>query len=231
MKITLLGHSGFLVEGETATLVFDFYTDEQHLLPGVPFGKRPVLFFASHRHGDHYNRTILGHAGPDVTYVLDSGIELPKGVSAVRLAKGQQAEVAGVTIRAYGSTDEGISFLCGFEGGTVFHAGDLNDWYWEEESTAEELRHDEQWFLDEIAPLEGFRPDVAFFPVDRRLGRHALRGPMKFARSVQPRVLIPMHLSGGVELPGELQKALLAEHLPTKVANLTEPGDSIEISN
>ncbi len=229
MRITLLGHSGFVVEGREGTLVFDYWTDEQNLLAKVPFGRRPVTFFVSHRHHDHFNRKIFDHAKEaGVAYVLDSAIAPPAGVHAIRLAKGEQAEVNGVSVRAYGSTDEGVSFLCGFEGGTVFHAGDLNCWYWEDESTQEELRHDEGWFLEEIAPLEGFQPEVAFIPVDARLGAHALRGPLQFARSVQPRLIVPMHLNGGPALPGQLRTALEAELLPVQVAELTAPGDTVD---
>lgn len=228
MRIALLGHSGFVVEGRESTLVFDCWTDERNLLGAVPFGRRPVTFFVSHRHHDHFNRKIFDHAGQaSVAWVLDSAIAPPPGVPAVRLAKGEQAEVNGVTVRAYGSTDEGVSFLCGWEGATVFHAGDLNCWYWADESTEEELRHDEGWFLNEVAPLEGFRPDVAFFPVDARLGAHALRGPMQFARSVQPRLLVPMHLNGGAALPGQLRAAVEQELLPVQVAGLTAPGDAM----
>ncbi len=36
-------------------------------------------------------------------------------------------------IRAYGSTDLGVSFYVEAEGKRFFHAGDLNDWHWNQE--------------------------------------------------------------------------------------------------
>ncbi|MEI3154718.1 MAG: hypothetical protein V8S95_06185 [Odoribacter sp.] len=42
-------------------------------------------------------------------------------------------------IKAFGSTDIGISFLIDIDNIRIFHAGDLNNWHWEEESTPEEI--------------------------------------------------------------------------------------------
>lgn len=229
MKITLLGHSGFLVEGRDTCLVFDYFTDEQGLLERLDFGRKDIVFFVSHGHHDHFNPVIFDYAGYDrVAYVLARGVR-DNFPDAYVLSKGQTAEVMGVTVRAYGSTDEGISFLTGFEGRTVFHAGDLNNWYWEEESSAAELKRDEQWFLDEIAPLEGMAIDAAMLPVDARLGRHVLRGPMQFALSVRPRWLLPMHLNGGYDLPAQLRASVEDSGLKIAVAQLAYPGDSVVI--
>jgi L-ascorbate metabolism protein UlaG (beta-lactamase superfamily) len=230
MRISLLGHSGFIAEGEKTCLVFDFFTDSENLTDKLPAGSKNIVFFASHAHRDHFNKKIFDWAGKgNVGYVLGQGIQKGKAANTTVLDKGGSAEILGVAVKAYGSTDEGVSFLVECEGKTLFHAGDLNDWYWEDESTRAELKHDEQWFLDELAPLQSTQPDVAFLPVDGRLGRHALRGPLHFVRSMQPRHVIPMHLCGGVGLPAELRKRLAEENLGAKVAELIRPGDNIEI--
>ena len=39
----------------------------------------------------------------------------------------------GVKIKAFGSTDIGISFLVSVDGVDIFHAGDLNWWHWWDE--------------------------------------------------------------------------------------------------
>jgi L-ascorbate metabolism protein UlaG (beta-lactamase superfamily) len=230
MKITLLGHSGFAAEGEKAVLVFDYFTDALGIVDGLPFADKNIIFFASHSHRDHYNKKILDFARRgNVGYVLGVGIPQPKATNAVVLSKGESAEMLGVSVKAFGSTDEGVSFLVGFEGKKVFHAGDLNDWYWEDESTPQELKHDEQWFFDEAAPLAGVAPDVAFVPADLRLGRHALRGAVYFAQAMKPRHMVLMHLSGGESLPAELRERFKKEKINTDVALIARPGDSITI--
>ena len=230
MKISMLGHSGFLVEGNRACLVFDLFTDEKGILDELPIGKKDTIFFVSHAHSDHYNKKIFSLAqGGSVAYVLDSGVKPAKAANVTLMKKGDSAEIFGALVRAFGSTDMGLSFLVEFEGKTIFHAGDLNDWYWEEESTPEELLHDEGWFLREIEPLQDARPDVAFLPVDARLGGHALRGPLHFARAMQPELIVPMHLAGGYNLPGELAEALQDEKLKIEVAELFHPGDTMQV--
>lgn len=230
MKITLLGHSGFIVEGENTCLVFDYFTDGLELVDSLPFTAKKVVFFASHAHHDHYNKKILDYAkAGNVGYVFGTGIKAPSAVNAAVLDKGQAAEVLGVQVQAFGSTDSGVSFMTELEGRKIFHAGDLNDWYWEDESTSQELLHDEQWFFDEAAPLASTRPDVAFLPVDSRLKEHALRGPLHFVRTMEPGLVVPMHLCGGEGLPDELRRRLAQDGLRADVAQLVHPGDSITI--
>ena len=50
MKVTFLCHSCFLVELETCSLLFDWYTGP---IPEIDRSK-PLYVFASHHHGDHY---------------------------------------------------------------------------------------------------------------------------------------------------------------------------------
>jgi L-ascorbate metabolism protein UlaG (beta-lactamase superfamily) len=231
MKITLLGHSGFVVEGKKTFLVFDYYTDAEGVADKLPFGSKNAVFLASHAHRDHFNRKIFGWADAGNTgFVLGKGI--PKGrvpETTVVLGKGQSAEMLGVSVRAHGSTDAGVSFMAEFEGRKVFHAGDLNDWYWEEESTRAELKQDEQRFLDELEPLRDAQPDAAFVPLDGRLGKNAFRGPIYFVQVMKPKLVVPMHLCGGEGLPGELRKRLAAEGIGARVAELIRPGDSITV--
>lgn len=51
MKITYIHHSAFLAELETVSLLFDY---TEGTLPKISV-KKPLLVFASHRHGDHYS--------------------------------------------------------------------------------------------------------------------------------------------------------------------------------
>ena len=54
MQITYIYHSGFLVETAECYYLFDYY---KGTLPPLKSDK-PILVFASHSHGDHYNKEI-----------------------------------------------------------------------------------------------------------------------------------------------------------------------------
>ena len=52
MKITYIHHSAFLVETESAYLLFDYF---QGKLPEFS-EEKPLYVFASHRHPDHFSK-------------------------------------------------------------------------------------------------------------------------------------------------------------------------------
>ena len=72
VKITFLEHSGYVVEERDKALIFDFY---KGTLPA--FSNRvKVYVFASHAHGDHFNKRIFEWEGqyPDIHYILSDDI-------------------------------------------------------------------------------------------------------------------------------------------------------------
>ena len=170
MRVTFLAHSGFFLELETASLLFDWWKGE---LPPLP-ADRPLLVFASHRHKDHFNPAIfsLAEGGRDVRFLLGKDIRLTErnrtrwnlsdDVAARCLALGGGETVSpipGVTVETLPSTDEGVAFLVSLEGKTIFHAGDLNWWHWEGEDKAWN-RNMEVNFKRYCAPLRGRHMDL-----------------------------------------------------------------------
>ncbi|MBQ2202695.1 MAG: MBL fold metallo-hydrolase [Clostridia bacterium] len=69
MQIDYLGHSGFLVETETALLLFDYYRGALSFLEKKP-KEKPLFVFVSHAHADHFNPFIFKIGGRNVTYLL-----------------------------------------------------------------------------------------------------------------------------------------------------------------
>ena len=78
MKITYIHHSAFLVETESAYLLFDYF---QGKLPEFS-EEKPLYVFASHRHPDHFSKVIfeLEEKHPKIHYIL----HLISGVSGFR---------------------------------------------------------------------------------------------------------------------------------------------------
>ena len=81
------------------------------------------------------------------------------------------------------------------EGRTIYHAGDLNWWHWEGEPDAYN-EHMKTAYLKEIEKLKDTPIDVAFVPVDPRLGEQYYYGIDGFAKRVDAKALIPMHCWG-----------------------------------
>ncbi len=230
VKVKFVGHSGFLVETGGRFLLFDLYKDEVGVLSqGLPFEGAGAVF-VSHSHGDHFNPKVfcLGVTG-STGFIIDEGVRAPKtDCELFRLSPGKSADLGWAAVRAFGSTDEGCSFLVDVDGIRILHAGDLNDWYWEDESTPEELLNDEARFMQELGKIAGNEVDIAFFPVDLRLGRHAARGAIRFAEAVRPKFIFPMHVNGRLDAH-LLPKALLEKGIRAASIYMENPGDEVLI--
>ena len=205
MKVVYLDHSGFAVEtSQNRLLVFDYYNPKAAESGGGVVTAEQVrgaahsALLLSHSHWDHWCREAV--ALPFGKVLL--GGEFPADVAGVRMRPGDVFSGDGMVVRAFGSTDEGVSFLVDADGVRIFHAGDLNLWHWEDESTAEEVREATAWFERELELLRPYAGtvDAAFFPVDPRMGANTARGAERFLEVMQPRVMIPMHCQGDAAL-------------------------------
>jgi hypothetical protein len=151
---------------------------------------------------------------------------MPVGTRGKRMAPGDRMELeSGISVRAFDSTDLGVSFLLDIRGHTFFHAGDLNFWHWREESTLREIEEAEKEFQDAVKPLEKEKVDVAFFPVDPRQGSMFEAGANYFILAVKPRLLIPMHYFHRTEIIKEYART--ASCRSTEVLAMPGIGDSI----
>ena len=194
-------------------IIIDYYKDSEdeivrRSLDSFP-GKLYVL--STHWHPDHFSKDILSwnKVRPDIQYIFSKDILKKKLVSqdtgsvtnrsdnaaTAFMIKGDTWQDENLCIKAFGSTDIGISFLIEAEGKKIFHAGDLNNWHWDEESTDDEIREAELNFLKEIKTLynDTHNLDVAMFPVDCRLGKNYMRGAEQFVDLIRVGTFIPMH--------------------------------------
>lgn len=194
MRVTYIGHSGFAVEMEEHILLFDYYEGE---IPVFDKNKQ-LIVFASHFHQDHFNRKVLEmeRMYPQVQYVFSKDIHIRKEErreSMHFMRKQEEAEISGCRIRTLRSTDEGVAYLVLCEGRTIYHAGDLNWWHWEEESDA----YNQQMKLDyqkEVESLADTQVDLAFLVLDPRQGEQYFWGMDWFMRHVDVRQAFPMHM-------------------------------------
>ena len=203
IRATFIAHSGFLVELDGVSLLFDWWKGE---LPGIS-PEKPLLVFASHRHQDHFKPEIfaLDDGARDVRFLLGKGIQLssrnlkawgvsPAAAEKCRVLKGGEtvSPLPGVTVETLPSTDEGVAFLVTAGKTVVYHAGDLNWWHWEGEDPAWN-RNMEVDFKRYLEPLRGRKIDLAMVPLDSRLGEPGFWGPKYFLDLTNTAHMLPMH--------------------------------------
>jgi len=222
MKVTYIGHSGFLLEVSKTYFLFDYYEGD------IPQMNReyPLIVFVSHKHGDHYNPAIfeLVKKYPHVHFVLsgdvpvkwkireyhEQGIALENRVTVVRkntdteLALYEQKEPLRITTLK--STDEGVAFLLEYYGKKYYHAGDLNLWLW----TGESKQYNDNMrikYFKELKKLKEMEIEAAFVPLDPRQESDAFEGIESFLEYTNTKVVFPMHFWGEYAIIDEfLQK-------------------------
>jgi L-ascorbate metabolism protein UlaG (beta-lactamase superfamily) len=186
-------HSGFSVETDENQFIFDYYQGD------ISLKDKNIYVFSSHIHSDHFNPRIFEwqKERPDIQYILSSDIEGDHNIPQNRdnitfISPYEEIRLHNLNIKAYNSTDEGVSFLVKCDGRHIFHAGDLNWWYWSGE-TQTEIEKAEKMFKDEIQRIRGEHIDIAFFPVDPRLEQYTSVGAEYFIQEIKPQILVPMH--------------------------------------
>ncbi|WP_346355515.1 MBL fold metallo-hydrolase [Azotosporobacter soli] len=201
LTVTYLEHSGFAVRCADDLLVFDYFRDPAERLPVLIEKAKRILFFSSHAHSDHFVATIGNWQNQVRAYILSEDIHAVSGMGSVAHEKiiyckpYQRIALDDLTIETYGSTDAGVSFCVALNGWRIFHAGDLNRWHWTGDTPANRKQADAAW-RRELAKVAGLTMDLAFFPVDQRLGEYRAAGVKEFCDQVRVKQLVTMHSNG-----------------------------------
>lgn len=240
MKGIYIYHSGFALLDEGVTVIIDYYKDSaDRPLTGVVHGEllsRPgkLYVLASHVHADHFNPEVLTwkEMRSDVQYLFSKDI-LEGGKSdlwdACYLDKGNVWTDGVLEVEAFGSTDAGISFLLRWDGKIIFHAGDLNNWHWKEESTEAEVREAERAYFDELDVLarRTDRMDLVMFPVDPRLGEDYMLGAKQFVDKFRVDRFVPMHFDDAYDKANAFRE--YAESRGARFVELNYKGENFMI--
>ena len=190
MKIYHLHHSGFLIQFVDKTIIFDCFT---HIPQQLLRKNIPHYFFVSHGHSDHYSKKIFTTDRIyQPTFILSDDIPFIPGSHS--MYSYQRLSLGGMDIHTFGSTDQGVSFYVNTNNYHIFHAGDLNWWDWDiREKPHIDSKQEEKDYKDELERLNGLPMDIAFIPVDPRLGDSFYKAGQYFIEKFQPKVMIPMH--------------------------------------
>lgn len=204
MKLTYIYHSGFVIENDDLAVIIDYYKDSDNM-KGIVHQKvlnndKKLYILSTHSHQDHFNPEILEwkKQRKDITYIFSKDIlenKMATSSDAIYLDKMDTYNDDKLFFQAFGSTDLGISFLIKINDKVIFHAGDLNNWHWNEESTEEEINEAEEYYKDELSLLSKRvqHIDLAMFPIDIRLGKDYMKGAEQFLNAIKTDIFAPMH--------------------------------------
>ena len=197
MKVTYIHHSSFLVETDRFYYLFDY---EKGRLPQMDVTK-PILVLSSHSHSDHYNAeifSVLTDLGMrHIRGLLSEDIEAPSNIDCLRVSPEKEYDLGSQQkLTTFRSTDLGVAFLIEDQKMLIYHAGDLNDWVWEEETDSYNEQMTENYRKQIVLlseKLRGREIDVAFVVLDPRQEKDYDRGLCFFLENISAKQVYPMH--------------------------------------
>lgn len=206
MKLTYIFHSGFALEFSEYSILIDYFEDTEgqtgYVHDYLLKKESPLYILSTHSHHDHFNKEILAwrKEKKDIIYIFSKDIlneSKAQETDAIYLDKLEIFSDKNIEIKTYGSTDLGISFYIKADNMTIFHAGDLNNWHWNEESTDKEIKEAEDFYQQElnIVSHDIKHLDLAIYPIDPRLGKDFMKGAKQFIEAIRVDILAPMHFS------------------------------------
>lgn len=225
--VTYIEHSCFLVETAECYLLFDYYCGEVPL-PALDPAK-PLLLFNSHAHHDHFSKEIfaLRDRYPSALFVLSADIPVPAAVQPftcpmlphehrlLQLAGGRWT----VSIDTLRSNDEGVAFIIRLGGLCIYHAGDLNNWWWDGDVEDQKLA---DIYHEELERIRRQHFTLAFIPLDPRL-KGWWKGIEDFMHYADADAIFPMHNFGEKGLPKKFLALDCAAGYKNRVFDVEEP--------
>jgi L-ascorbate metabolism protein UlaG (beta-lactamase superfamily) len=195
-------------------LIFDYPLEDKECAPGqglsegvvdpAAIAEEEVIVFVSHGHGDHFHRDIFNWRKTiaNITYILSYDIIEPPE-DALVVGPGISYTVAGMTIKAYPSTDAGVAYSIFIQNRHIYFSGDNAFWNWDGDLG------DAIYIRTALSPIPKQPPmDIAFQVCDPRLEYLGAGGIYIFATHFQPRLLVPLHSFGKYDFNPRAQKRL-----------------------
>ena len=225
VTVTYLGHSAWIVDSPDSIYIFDYDKPpgKNNNLDLNKLQGKPVYFFASHVHGDHYSARLSGAVAQYANMTFITGGFRSKNKNDISIMPRQSLAISGVSVATAASTDAGVCFLVQKPGLTVFHSGDLANWPDNDETPVDYFRE-----IDYIAALAD-ATDIAFIPVTTFAGLQdtcLLEGAAYAVKKLNPRYVFPMHANGREGLYKTFAAYASDNGVSNTVICMEQPGDT-----
>jgi len=232
LKIVYVYHDCFILEIDDRVVVFDYPSNikdrEIEFVKSSAKNKTLILLF-SHSHADHFNpnfstlREGVRNFQCIVSYdILESYGELIKRCIVVE--PGDQLSISNFKVKVFGSSDQGVSYVLEISDVLLYFAGDNGNWVRDElpEELSTMIKSKFIETINQIARC--YRSiDIVFTPIC--IFCEDLGGVRYVSEKLKPKLLIPMHLRGQIQILNKI--APLLKELARKVFVYEKLGDEI----
>ncbi|MGM0419837.1 MAG: MBL fold metallo-hydrolase [Bacillota bacterium] len=231
-------HSGIAIFNKTSKNlhIFDLYKDPENAIEDIQQSLseiNSVHVYVTHAHHDHYSPKIfqLNFTAPNI-YYFDIGLKnkIPENTETEETINyfkvGDSLQKDNLFIKAYPSTDAGVSFyIKDFDRG-IFHGGDLNWWDWSSFSP-EERRQEETDFKNAVEQIKTEDINLACLAIDPRLEESYHLAARYFIKETKPKILIPLHFQTDYSVIQRFNQTY--QQISCLIPEFKQPGDKIEL--
>lgn len=244
MKVIFLHHSSFLVELDFHYLLFDYFAGDR--VNGFRFTgvipelkpEKPLFVFASHKHRDHFDMDNLKlvQAYPNVKFIFSKDCKMSRNFlkkhgydesiqkKITYVAAERTYKVDRIEVQTLLSTDEGVAFVVKAEEKCIYHAGDLNWWYWEGAGDLVNGRS-ERGFKRALRKIESEHFQLAFVPLDSRQGADAFKGFGYFMKTIDADHVFPMHMWQDYSLITRFKSRTDNDYFLSRIVDITKENE------
>ena len=205
-------HSGVAIYNKKSFTmhIFDYYKDPREIMPDIIYNIKElknINIYCSHGHQDHYNQEIfqwnLNNYQTNFIMSLDLKDKISnktKENNNIHFIKnGEELNTNDLHIKAYPSTDLGISIHVKEGDSTIFHGGDLNWWDWNSFNKEEKLK-EENDFKNAVNKIKKENIEIACIALDPRLDDSFHLGLAYFNSIVKPKYIVPLHFKSDYDV-------------------------------
>ena len=129
------------------------------------------------------------------------------------------APIVDISVETLRSNDEGVAFIIRIGDLSIYHAGDLNNWWWDGDVEDQKLA---DIYHEELEHIRGRHFSAAFIPLDPRL-KGWWKGIEDFMHYADADAIFPMHNFGEKGLPKKFLALDCAAGYKNRVFDVEEP--------
>ncbi len=138
-------------------------------------------------------------------------------------------EIGAIKVRTLLSTDAGVAFCVQAEDRHIYHAGDLNWWYWEGVGDLVNGKM-ERGFKREMRKIKNEHFDLAFVLLDPRQEMDAFKGFGYFMRNIDADHVFPMHMWQDYSLIEAYKKRTDNDYFLSRIVTITKENEIFDFS-
>ena len=140
----------------------------------------------------------------------------------------EKYKVDDLEIETLRSNDAGVAFYVETRGASLFHAGDLNNWRWEGAGDIINSSMDRN-YRGQINRIAKKHINIAFVPMDPRLGQHRCLGIDYFLKNTSAEYVFPMHMWQDYSAIPEYKKQISNGTMAERIVEITHENQVFEM--